>query len=100
MDLYYAKPNIEAEKRDTALHQNILKVNVVPPPPAGGHHRGKAPATVTVNYACSDRYLVMEPGRATGISEPATFWCSSREKKEEEEKRVGGEIKENEILYG
>ena len=78
-----------------ALQQNILKVNVVPPSPAGGH-RGKEPPTMTVNYACSDRYLVMEPGRATGISEPATFWCGAREKKEEK-KRVGGEVEENEV---
>ena len=79
-----------------ALQQNILKVNVVPPSPAGGH-RGKEPATLTVNYACSDRYLVMEPGRATGISDPATFWCSAREKKKEEKKRVGGEVEEDEV---
>ena len=63
-----------------------MLVNVFPRPDSDNRRR-RVPTTITVNYACSDRYLVRRPGRATQISDPATFWChqvSERKKKPRE----------------
>ena len=62
------------------------------PRPDSDNRRRRVPTTVTVNYACSDRYLVRKPGRATQISDPATFWC--RRVSEKKEKRREGEFVE------